>query len=447
MNILSMRKVLLAILQVGLSFSLFSQNWQQVGVDTFNYGPYRLYTDTIANEIYASGVFTYYGSNPIPNRAKWDGNTWTPLGTEISGGWNAFLRWNNEIYSCPIVWNNKQYVAKWNGLGWDSIGRAVGPGGLNNMMQYGNDLLVTGTFTSIDGVPANGIALWNGTNWSAFGGNTIAWNGPIFTSVMFNGELYVGGLFNNNGFANVAKWNGFAWVAVGNAFTGGISDVAKLIVYNNELYAVGAFTAPYPSNYIAKWNGTSWEDVGGGVYGTNSIDGAIKDAVVFSGKLFVGGDFITAGGVPVGYYASWDGTNWCGYGGFNYPVSAFTVMNNELYASGGFYYPGTVIFVGKWVGGNFVDTCGNTTGVIENIEQNDFVVYPNPSYGIFQINSSFEILAYSVYDLFGKQILENVPKGENKNIVVDLSTYSKGLYFIRIQTDRGTISRKIIIEH
>ncbi|MCC7301870.1 MAG: T9SS type A sorting domain-containing protein [Bacteroidia bacterium] len=442
------RKTLFAvILQTGfLASSLNGQNWQQIGIDTFNYGPTRLYADTFSDNIYASGSFTFYGSAPFNNRAKWDGINWTPLGTEISSSSNSFLRWNNEIYSCPIVWNNKYYVAKWNGLTWDSIGRAMGPGSLSNLVSYGNDLMVTGQFSSIDGVPANSIALWNGIAWSGLPGNTMVWNGSVITALVFNGELYIGGMFTNNGFNRVAKWNGSSWIQVGNGFTGGFGDVVELIEYNNELYAVGAFTYPGPSNYIAKWNGTYWEDVGGGVAGTTPVDGQIKDAVVFNNKLFVCGDFITAGGITVNYLASWDGTNWCGYGGLNNPVSAMTLMNNELYISGGFYYltPDTVIFVAKWTGGNFVDTCANTTGISEIISESDITVYPNPSAGVFNLHGSSDIRLLEVVDMQGRVVMSITNIG-SPDYILDLTGQADGLYFLKIHTDAGIASRRIVL--
>jgi hypothetical protein len=69
-------------------------------------------------------------------------------------------------------------------------------------------------------VPANDIAKWDGTQWSALGSGT---NGPSVTSLTVfddgNGPaLYAGGTFTTAGGVpanGIAKWNGSEWSTVG----------------------------------------------------------------------------------------------------------------------------------------------------------------------------------------------------------------------------------------
>ncbi len=119
-------------------------------------------------------------------------------------------------------------------------------------------LVIGGAFRSIDGVPANSIAAWNGSTWQAIG----------------------------NGFPNRAT--------PGALNLNQDSEVTALTVHNGTLYAAGrlAFTtpdgAPLPLR-IARWTGSTWEQVGL----DNSSQGAARiSSLQFAyGRLYVGGAF------------------------------------------------------------------------------------------------------------------------------------------------------------
>jgi hypothetical protein len=65
-------------------------------------------------------------------------------------------------------------------------------------------------------------------------------------------------------------------------------------------------------------------------------------------------------------------------------------------------------------------------------------VYPNPSKGIFNLNSTFtknQNLTISVTDLLGRELLvknQNALQGEN-NFKLDLSTFQEGVYFVNFK--------------
>jgi len=108
-------------------------------------------------------------------------------------------------------------------------------------------------------------------------------------------NLYAGGYFTSAGGvpANyIAKWDGSAWSALGSGMGGANPYVNALAVSGTNLYAGGSFTTAggVTANYIAKWNGNTWSALGSGM---NSTVYAL--AVDASGHLFVGGDFTLAG--------------------------------------------------------------------------------------------------------------------------------------------------------
>ena len=109
-------------------------------------------------------------------------------------------------------------------------------------------------------------------------------------------NLYAGGYFTTAGGVpanNIAKWDGSAWSALGSGMNG---TVYALAVSGTDLYAGGHFTTAggVPANYIAKWDGSAWSALGSGVMGG---DGYCVYALAAdgAGHLFVGGDFSLAG--------------------------------------------------------------------------------------------------------------------------------------------------------
>ncbi|MBL8752779.1 MAG: hypothetical protein JNK15_05715, partial [Planctomycetes bacterium] len=136
---------------------------------------------------------------------------------------------------------------------WSALGSglgSLGPGlGVHALAILGNgDLVAGGWFTSAGGVPANFIARWNGTSWSALGSGV---NGPVHAfAKLANGDLVAGGAGGSSG-VNIARWNGTSWSALG----GGTDDVvyALATLPNGDLVAGGAFfnAGGVSANHIA----------------------------------------------------------------------------------------------------------------------------------------------------------------------------------------------------
>ena len=85
----------------------------------------------------------------------------------------------------------------------------------------------------------------------------------------------------------------------------------------------------------------------------------------------------------------------------------------------------------------------------KKIVENQFSIYPNPNKGSFTIE--FKELANSfsveVYDVTGKTIYENnYEQSSNLIQVVDLDNPTSGIYFINIKSDKGIVTKKLIIQ-
>ncbi len=253
---------------------------------------------------------------------------------------------------------------------------------------------VGGKFSSVQGVPAPGIAKWNGSSWSALGAGI---NGIIYAIAVSGNDVYVGGDFNvavTGGMArNVAKWDGSTWTPLGTGLGGGTHIVRAAAVYGGNVYFGGNFAVSggSPADGLVKWDGTAYSAlpiaaagirslvvndgslyVGGNValtpgpsIGIVKFDGTtwsdmgplantIINSITFSGSdMYVGGSRIVLAGQQDSHVARFDGTSWTRMAFFsNGLINAVEVHGGELYA-GGYIPSSTFNNLAKWNGSNW----------------------------------------------------------------------------------------------
>ncbi len=281
-------------------------------------------------EIYAGGYFNLAGGVPgTAKLAKWNGSSWESLGAQLELFSNQLwdlTTWDDgdgeALYIAGNYQNvggvaNASYIAKWDGATFSALGAPIGGAvPLIIFTSYvwddggGEALYVGGRFLSIDGVPANRVAKWDGESWSALGSGIT---GPgLSTSVMSmaafddgSGEqLYVAGqTFDTAGGApadRVARWNGASWSPVGDGFANGI--VWGLEVFDDgngeALYAFGTFTMSGSDTVskVAKWNGASWEGIPEGAPSADCYAGFVHDDCVTGPALYIGGAYTSIAG-------------------------------------------------------------------------------------------------------------------------------------------------------
>jgi len=222
-----------------------------------------------------AGSFTTAGGLTANRIARWDGTTWTPLGTGLGG-------------TSPIVYA----LAVFNG-----------------------ELIAGGTFTTAGGVSANRIARWNGTTWQSLGSGMSGSTSPfVYAIAEYNGELIAAGGFTSAGgvsVARIARWNGTTWQGLGAGITGGSPPYVKALMVNEgELIAGGFFqTAGATSAFsIARWNNSVWQPLGTGVSfptGTGFQQSIVSALAAHNGELNAGGNFAIAGGNVSAYWSRW----------------------------------------------------------------------------------------------------------------------------------------------
>jgi hypothetical protein len=80
---------------------------------------------------------------------------------------------------------------------------------------------------------------------------------------------------------------------------------------------------------------------------------------------------------------------------------------------------------------------------VSNLIEDNILMYPNPTSGNFHIEGSY-INSVSINDITGKMIYEK--EVNNNYIDIDLSGYSKSVYFVKLQTDDGVIGKRLILK-
>ncbi|MCB0569800.1 MAG: T9SS type A sorting domain-containing protein [Phaeodactylibacter sp.] len=213
-------------------------------------------------------------------------------------------------------------IARWNGIQWQGLG-----GGLSGyidgsydimyphkMLVHDGYLYVAGNFKMAGNVEANGIARWNGNSWEALG---AGFNGAVLGIEFYNGELYAGGEFTQSGdneLAYIARWDGDEWVSPGIGVAYAPEPpypfVHTLKAIDGKLYTLGGFDkctddngADVPCSGILAYDGASWDGMDGGL--SDNAGGESEAIIAYEGGILVGGQFSTAGDLPVNNMALW----------------------------------------------------------------------------------------------------------------------------------------------
>ncbi len=77
---------------------------------------------------------------------------------------------------------------------------------------------------------------------------------------------------------------------------------------------------------------------------------------------------------------------------------------------------------------------------------NNVSIYPNPSSGTFNIEmKSISDFRYDIYDITGKAIMNSVDI-INNSFEVNLNDYSKGVYFFKLYSSEGSVTKKLLIQ-
>lgn len=276
---------------------------------------------------FAAGRFTTAGGLPGMQVFKIVDGQAQPLGDWL-GGWVYALQsyddgtgpalyaagWFNNIGTQSVP-----YVARWNGSAWETLAGSSGLNlGIMRALAVHDDGLGQGKQLYM-GVSNAQPYRWGSSGWQAFGYKP-GFHIYCFASFRHPGQdrdfLYAGG-YDVNGISDgvwrsIAFWDGFQWNPLGHGAYGAIWDLCVfddgqgpvLYVGGEFVVAGGAQTA-----HLGRWDGERWLDPLPG-----APDGRVTlvRPMELDGKveLVVGGAFKHMGSLLSSNLVRWDGTAW-----------------------------------------------------------------------------------------------------------------------------------------
>lgn len=305
----------------------------------------------------ASGEFDRVGTRDISGIMQWDGTKWDSLGSGLSG---------NIAGTAPVMYPH-------------------------DLCMFGSDLIVGGNFLKAGGITVNGIARWDGNQWSNLG---AGFNGTVYGVCEFNGELYAGGDFTMSGttpLTYIAKWDGNSWVDPGFRMyyqnTSSYSFIHTLKVLNSRLYISGGFdrvefgAQVYQCQAICAYDGSGMDTLSGGIPGKE-----IEGITWYNGALYAGGG-----------------------------------INNST---------------------SYIARYSNTAGVQESMES-VWNVSPNPSdNGKITLTSNEPLGTIQICNVWGQVISVT----ETNETTYELNFSSPGMYWITRISGMATGSKKIVVK-
>jgi WD40 repeat protein len=339
--------------------------WSGVGQGAPATRVVRAITSLSANTLVIAGQFEFTDQIAVQNIAQVDLESyeWSALGSAPNGSVLATLAIPGgdllvggsfaSIGGVPArgVARHNPVTGEWRQLGRGvRFGQSNTPGASVNAIAQlpGGDIVVGGEFSDAGSIPARHIARFDVTSgtWSALGAGVNGQVNAILT--LPGGDLIVGGSFTSAGgvpASRIARYSPSTglWSALGS----GLSGAVRVLALNpaGDVLVGGEFTGG-----IVRYNTTSgaWSSLGTGVAGTVGCIQVLPD-----GDIVAGGYFQTAGGVPA-----------VGIARFRPATSSWSSMGSGLFNG---TFPGSAAALGLQdgvnlvVGGSFTVAGGVTT--------------------------------------------------------------------------------------
>jgi trimeric autotransporter adhesin len=220
----------------------------------------RIYSAAqLGDELFVSGWFDRVNGEPANNTAAWNGTQWRVVASgRVADDLHVH---NGHLYAAgffgvPGAPHLRTGVLRWTGADWVTVGTG-----------YPDDCFALTTWQGMltcGGLDLygtwNGITAWNGQQWLQLGGGV---NGVVKALATFDPDgagplpemLFAGGGFGSAGglpASGIAAWDGISWRALGDGVDG---TVEALEVYENQLYVGGRFlnAGGMSSPRFARW--------------------------------------------------------------------------------------------------------------------------------------------------------------------------------------------------
>jgi len=391
------KQISLLIVVLGITFNTNAQ-WQQIGPNGVGS------IDCIA--IKGNNIFAGSGNTGVYLSSN-NGDSWAAVNTGLSLYSVAAFAISGDTLFAGIP-NGGVYMSSNNGTNWIHTGLISG--NIHTLAKKGNNFFAGALNTGID----HGVyfSTNNGQTWLRV--NSGLTNTDVVSLGIIGNNIFAG---TNGGGVFLSSNNGNSWVEKNT----GLSDT---YIYAITSIDSNIFVGTGNGIFLSTNNGSNWAPASNGIPPNSTIyafavigDTIIAGTQTDSSTVFMSLDY---------------GNNWISISdGFpnNYCVLSFATIGDTIYA-------GTTTDHGVWR--------HNISGLSDiNSTYNDkrITLYPNPATDFLKIENT-QGAVIEIINITG-QIIQNLRTNE-KNTYINISTFSKGLYFLKITNDNGTEMKKFI---
>jgi hypothetical protein len=266
--------------------------------------------------VIVGGTFSTAGEVSASKIARWDGTAWHALGSGIAGQnignvsavYALALAQNGDIIAggyfeeaggLPV--NN---VARWNGATWSPVGSGLAGVVYDLHVRPSGEIVAGGSMSQTgSGLFVNSIAGYNGgTSWYGF---WLGMNGSVLAlATLADGSLLASGDFLTAGDqpapSRMATWNPgpqtwspYPSAVIPGTDPGAANQSVRTLDFlpNGDLLAHGRV-----------WSGTAWSLLAPGL---PQYDQIYDQAVLYNGDVVIAGYFLNVNGAPVTSVARW----------------------------------------------------------------------------------------------------------------------------------------------
>lgn len=305
-------------------------------------GPVRaLVTDSFGT-LYVGGSFTSAGRIKANNIARWDGSSWSRLGSGLNGEVLALvLDQRGNLYAggrfTTAGTAAANHVAKWNGSFWVAVG-----GGMSSTV-FGLGMDGSGSLYAGSGEQ---IYRWNGASWLSLGYGYYSYGGYVADvesmTADSRGNVFVAG-YDGDGMSdpefNLHWWDGAFWSRESACGGEWVERLPTAFAADTG----GSLYANLGCGSIEVWNGENWRTVATGIGSSLYEDSAVRAlAADGQGNIYAAGPLTMAGGIAANHVAGWNGSSWSALGsGVDGDVYALAMgADGSLFVGGVFSHAG-----------------------------------------------------------------------------------------------------------
>ena len=233
---------------------------------------------TYKGNLYAGGSFV--APRSVVGIARWDGEEWVSVGGGVDNGVYAMAVYHNALYVAGELstagTTSASFIAKWDGTTWSHLGTDEANGvdaPVSVLGVYNDQLYVGGDFYNAAGIPANHVARWNDVAWSPV---SFGVDGTVSSFAVFDSSLFIGGQFATAGpliVNNIVRWDGNVLAPVGIGVAG---PANALLGDTTDLFVGGKFktAGTVDVNNFARW-GTNANTMAMTVFANWDKDGVL----------------------------------------------------------------------------------------------------------------------------------------------------------------------------